>query len=57
MRPDIYQALIDLAKNKDEKAAQTIIDAVKLNNTDDLSLTIKGYAQNEGLSKFIFEDL
>lgn len=57
MRPGVYQALIDLAKNKDEKSAQTIIDAVKANNSEDVALTIKGYKQNEGLSKFIFEDL
>lgn len=53
----MYQALIDLAKNKDQKSADTIIEAIKANNKEDLCLTIKGYAQLEGLSKFIHEDL
>ena len=43
MRPQVYQALIDLAKNKDQKSADIIIDAIKQNNKDDLCLTIKGY--------------
>ena len=53
----MYQALIDLAKNKDQKSADVIIEAIKANNKDDLCLTIKGYAQLEGLSKFIHEDI
>lgn len=57
MRPNVLEALISLAQNKDEKSAQTIIDAVKQNNSKDLCLTIKGYKRNEGLSKFLHEDL
>ena len=57
MRPQVYQALIDLAKNKDQKSADIIIDAIKQNNKDDLCLTIKGYTQLNGLSKFIHEDI
>ena len=57
MRPEVLQAFIDFAKEKDEKNAQIIIDAVKANNRDDLHLTIKGYTRNNGLSKFIHEDL
>ena len=57
MRPDVYQALIDLAKHKDQKAAEIIVNAIKQNNQEDLSLTIKGYSQNQGLSAFIFDDL
>lgn len=58
MRPDVYQALLDLANNNEqEKAAETIINAIKAGNNSDLHLTIKGYTQNEGLSKFIHEDL
>ena len=58
MRPDVYQALLDLAHDKDrEAAAQTLVKAIKTNNSENLHLTIKGYVQNEGLSKFIHEDL
>lgn len=52
MRPGVYQALIDLANKKDvDQAVKTIKDAVHENNMNDLALTIKGYVQNEGLSK------
>jgi NAD(P)H-flavin reductase len=34
-----------------------LYEAIKTNNANDLSLTIKGYAINKGLSDFIFQDL
>ena len=57
MRPAIKEALLSLAKNKDEASAKVIYDAIKANNTNDVSVTIKGYAQNKGLSDFIFKDI
>lgn len=57
MRPGVKEALVSLAINKDKESAQVIIDAIKTNNTKDVSVTIKGYAMNKGLSDFIFQDI
>lgn len=64
MRPGVKEALVELAratKDNDEAAAkeqaQILTDAIKANNKSDLSLTIKGYAKNQGLSDFIFKDI
>lgn len=64
MRPGVKEALVELARATKagdqtvaKEQAQILTDAIKANNKDGVSLTIKGYAQNQGLSDFIFKDL
>lgn len=57
MRPDVKEALVSLAFNKDAESAEKLVNAICKSNKDSIALTIKCYAGNEGLSNFIFEDL
>ena len=64
MRPGVKEALLTLVKATKEndmtvakEQAQIITNAIKANNKDGVSLTIKGYAKNKGLSDFIFNDI
>lgn len=57
MRSVVYENLIHIGQNlfNSQDEADVVKQAIQWNNSHDLSLSIKKYGQNNGLSKHIHE--